>query len=66
MFAASQPRHAPPPVEIEDDGREAQRPPPARMFPQPDDPSQPFSPNYGEVPLPPSPDDAEDAPPAPA
>jgi len=66
-FAAAAPRQAAPPVEVEDDGREAQRPPLARMFPQPDDPTQPFSPNYGEIPLPQSPDDANsDGPPAPA
>jgi hypothetical protein len=35
------------------------------MFSRPDDPTQPFSPNYGEVPLPQQ-DEGEDAPPAPA
>ncbi|MEI9902029.1 MAG: hypothetical protein WDN31_20150 [Hyphomicrobium sp.] len=65
-FVASQPREPRPPVEIEGDGHEAQRPPPMRMFQREDDPTQPFSPNYGEVPLPQQPDDAEDAPPAPA
>jgi len=66
VFAVSQPRTAPAPVDLENDGREAQRPPAVRMFPQPDDPTQPFSPNYGEVPLPQSPDDAAEPPLAPA
>jgi hypothetical protein len=30
---------------------EPQRPPPLRMFSREDDPSQPFSPNYGSIPL---------------
>lgn len=39
---------APPPkVEMEDDGMEAQVPPPTRIRQEPDDPSEPFSPNYG-------------------
>jgi hypothetical protein len=40
-----------PPVDMEADGVEAQRPPPMRMYAQPDDPTQPFSPNYGSIPL---------------
>lgn len=40
------------PGNLDEDGREAQRPPMQRMFPKDDDPTQPFSPNYGEVPLP--------------
>jgi hypothetical protein len=39
-----------PPVEIEDDGLEAQRPPRRSAQPLPDDPSEPFSPNYGPAP----------------
>jgi hypothetical protein len=39
---------APPPVEIEDDGLPAQTPPLLRQYrPEPDDPSEPYSPNYG-------------------
>ncbi len=34
-------------VEIEDDGKPAQAPPARRMRPEEDDPSQPWSPNYG-------------------
>ena len=50
------------PVDLEADGREAQRPPPLRMYRRDDDPTQPFSPNYGEVPLPQEPDaDPENA-----
>lgn len=63
-FVSVQPRQAPLPVDIEADGREAQRPPPVRMFQRPDDPTQPFSPNYGDVPLPAQPDEGEPAPPA--
>lgn len=63
-FASSEPARSRVPVDIEDDGREAQRPPPARMFERPDDPTQPFSPNYGEVPLPQQPDEAGDVQPA--
>lgn len=66
-FAAQPaPRASLPPVDIEDDGREAQRPPRLRMYPRDDDPTQPFSPNYGEVPLPQEPDEGADGPPAPA
>ncbi len=36
-----------PPVEVEADGREAQLPPPQRTRAEPDDPTQPWSPNYG-------------------
>jgi hypothetical protein len=35
-------------VEIEDDGKPAQLPPVRRMRPEEDDPSQPWSPNYGK------------------
>lgn len=34
-------------VEMEDDGQEAQLPPPARVRSAPDDPSEPWSRNYG-------------------
>ena len=46
---------APPPVELEDDGFAVQAPPRVRKNPEPDDPSEPFSPNYG-----PEPDGATD------
>lgn len=36
-----------PPVEIEDDGLPSQSPPVWRTRVEPDDPSEPFSPNYG-------------------
>jgi len=66
-FVPSQPPRPVVPVDLENDGREAQRPPVARMFQREDDPTQPFSPNYGEIPLPQQPDDgAEDPVPAPA
>jgi len=39
-----------PPVEVEDDGIEAQRPPPLRAQRVPDDPTEPYSRNYGSVP----------------
>ena len=40
-------------VEIEEDGKPAQAPPARRMRPEEDDPSQPWSPNYGsKSPLP--------------
>lgn len=43
---------APPPwVETEDDGREAQLPPRRQTLPTPDDPAEPFSPNYGSLEL---------------
>lgn len=48
------------PVDLEADGREAQRPPPLRMYRKDDDPTQPFSPNYGDVPLPQHPDENAD------
>jgi hypothetical protein len=35
-------------VEIEEDGKPAQLPPVRRMRPEEDDPSQPWSPNYGK------------------
>lgn len=43
---------APPPrqVEMEEDGQEAQLPPLRRAQPEPDDPSEPFSRNYGSAP----------------
>lgn len=66
VFASTEPPHARSAQDLEDDGREAQRPPPARMFERADDPTQPFSPNYGEIPLPPQPDVEEHAAPAPA
>lgn len=37
-------------VEIEDDGREAQLPPLRRNDQAPDDPAEPFSPDYGSMP----------------
>lgn len=45
-FAGFSPR---PWVETEDDGREAQLPPRKRPKPSPDDPAEPFSPNYGSL-----------------
>jgi len=39
-----------PAVEVEDDGIEAQRPPPIRAQRPPDDPAEPYSRNYGSVP----------------
>lgn len=53
--AASERRLAvatPPKIEIEDDGLAVQSPPRARRRIEPDDPSEPFSPNYGPPPLP--------------
>jgi hypothetical protein len=51
------------PVDVEADGHEAQRPPLLRMYRRDDDPMQPFSPNYGEVPMPQEPDaDTDKAP----
>jgi hypothetical protein len=41
---------AAPPVEVEDDGIEAQRPPPLHAQRPPDDPNEPYSRNYGSVP----------------
>ncbi len=38
-------------LEIEDDGLEAQLPPLRRNVAIPDDPSEPFSPNYGSMPI---------------
>lgn len=46
----------PPPIELEDDGLAVQAPPQIRKNAEPDDPSEPFSPNYG-----PAPDGAEPA-----
>ncbi len=46
--------------EVEDDGMEGQRPPRLRMYEREDDPTQPFSPNYGSVPIPQAEDGAED------
>jgi hypothetical protein len=67
LFAGiTEPERRPvPPVEVEDDGLEAQRPPPLRMYSAPDDPTQPFSPNYGSVPPAQTPAEKE-ATPAPA
>jgi hypothetical protein len=42
---------APRAPDIEDDGREAQLPPLRKAQPEPDDPNEPFSPNYGKQPL---------------
>ena len=54
-FASSAPvRTVAAPADIEADGLEAQRPPPLRMYAKEDDPSQPFSPNYGSIPLDPA------------
>lgn len=39
---------APAEPDLEDDGRPAQTPPLMRAKPLPDDPSEPFSPNYGK------------------
>lgn len=36
-------------VDLEDDGREAQQPPLVMRKPEADDPSEPYSPNYGRV-----------------
>jgi len=36
--------------DLEDDGMEAQPEPPRRQMVEPDDPSEPFSPNYGRSP----------------
>lgn len=41
---------APVPVDLEDDGLPAQTPPMTNRRPMPDDPSEPFSPNYGPIP----------------
>jgi hypothetical protein len=46
--------------EVEDDGMEGQRPPRLRMYEREDDPTQPFSPNYGSVPMPDADDGAKD------
>jgi len=40
-------QHEPRRVEIEDDGMEAQAAPPLARKPEVDDPTEPFSPNYG-------------------
>jgi hypothetical protein len=40
----------PVPVVVEDDGREGQLPPPRSIRHEPDDPTEPFSPNYGTAP----------------
>lgn len=45
----------PVPVEIEDDGREGQVPPPRAIRQEPDDPREPYSRNYGKVAAPPAP-----------
>ena len=41
-------------VEVEDDGIAVQTPPMLRQRPGPDDPREPFSPNYGRESLPPA------------
>jgi hypothetical protein len=46
--------------EVEDDGMEGQRPPRLRMYEREDDPTQPFSPNYGSVPMPDTDDGTKD------
>jgi len=43
---------SPPKLELEDDGTAVQTPPRMRHRAVPDDPSEPFSPNYGPPPLP--------------
>ena len=54
-------RKAAQPIELEDDGIEAQTPPLARRLKnEPDDPSEPFSPNYGTAPRPDNFSDDED------
>lgn len=45
--APKTPPPAPIPVEMEDDGRPAQLPPRVGVANAPDDPSEPWSPNYG-------------------
>jgi hypothetical protein len=47
-----------PPVEVEGDGIEGQRPPLRHKADEPDDPSEPYSPNYGRVPPQPEPERA--------
>lgn len=50
FYAAQAPGMRPAPsVEMEADGIEGQRPPRRRRNAAPDDPSEPFSPNYGSV-----------------
>jgi hypothetical protein len=50
-------------VEIEDDGKPAQAPPVRRMRPEEDDPTQPWSPNYGrKTPLPVAPSPSQGQP----
>ncbi|HEY8248420.1 MAG TPA: hypothetical protein VIG38_14195 [Hyphomicrobium sp.] len=62
MANISEPEPKPTPSlgEMEGDGLEGQRPPPLRMYRRDDDPTQPFSPNYGSVPMPAA-DDGEPA-----
>lgn len=45
------PRPQVPRAEIEDDGLPAQAPPLRKRASEPDDPTEPFSPNYGTVPI---------------
>lgn len=52
MSAPSRVAVAVPKVELEDDGLAVQAPPRVRKNAEPDDPSEPFSPNYGPGPLP--------------
>ena len=61
IAAVSETDRKPPPAgEIEDDGLEGQRPPRLRMYGREDDPTQPFSPNYGSVPIPHADESPED------
>jgi hypothetical protein len=48
---APAPRPPVPRAEIEDDGLPAQAPPLRKRASEPDDPTEPFSPNYGTVPV---------------
>ncbi|MGH1418670.1 MAG: hypothetical protein ACRBCJ_07415 [Hyphomicrobiaceae bacterium] len=51
-YVAAEPRNfvpIPAKVELEDDGIEVQRPPVHHTNRQPDDPTEPFSPNYGAI-----------------
>ncbi len=50
-YASAQGYRTPPTQEMEADGMPGQSPPLRRKSPYPDDPSQPFSPNYGPPPL---------------
>ncbi len=50
-YASAHRYPTPPTQEMEADGMPGQAPPLRRKSPYPDDPSQPFSPNYGPPPL---------------